>query len=199
VCGPAALARANSTPATTPTGLNAAVAAATGEAARGTINTVNLARPLPPVSQVSSQGIARWLTVSATSLPLRKPASDLDILVARQKFGLAFHAYWQSNYEAAARLLREALESDEGEARCWYYLGFCERALGRGGAAEAALARAVRLHAAMPAQDARTVSKSIERVQGELRMELEAALLQARLMPKPAGPATEMRVADAVH
>jgi hypothetical protein len=148
-----------------------------------------------PSHEVSSQGIARFLTVSAASASIHNPPREFAPRLANEKFGIAFHAYWQGDYDGAIQVLGEAIEANSRDARCWYYLGLCERALNRTDAAEAALAQAVRLHAAMPAREALAVSKSIERVQGKLRQDLQRALLQAQIHPVSAAPTADDRIA----
>jgi tetratricopeptide (TPR) repeat protein len=149
---------------------------------------------------VSHQEIARHFSGqdAARFVSLTRPAArstPQDRTLAAELFRIACQAYWKGDYAAALQQLDLAISLNGGDARVWYFKGFCEVAQGHREAASASLARAVQLHAQQPRDPA--IIKSLERVQGDLRNELQQALLLApRVPPQPPQPQEKPPAAD---
>lgn len=125
--------------------------------------------------QSASPSQNAFVSVSTDSTNTRRPR---DRELGSLFFGEAYHAFWQGDYAAALRLLETALQADDQDARVWYYKGLAELRIGQNEASYQSLAVAIRLHRANTVESS-SVNKSLERVQGSLRMELEAARVRA--------------------
>lgn len=104
--------------------------------------------------------------------PLR--GSPIEIEMARHFYTVGYHAYWSADYKGALENLDRAVETHQGDARFWYYKGLAEIGLGQIENAERSFSRAVELHAQRPSDS--VIARSLQRVQGRLRVELQLAL-----------------------
>lgn len=120
--------------------------------------------------------------VSTTTRSRRAMSSrNVNPTLASEFFGVGFDAYWKADYSKALTYLNHGLQASDRDARLWYYKGFAEIELGRQHEALASLAEAVRVQLAHPTQN-RRVSRALERIQGDARVRLEEARLQAQSM-----------------
>ncbi|MGI9519585.1 MAG: tetratricopeptide repeat protein, partial [Pirellulaceae bacterium] len=110
---------------------------------------------------------------------------NVNPMLASQFFGVGFDAYWKGDYFKALKYLDHGLQASDRDARLWYYKGFTEIELGRQHEALASLAEAVRVQLAHPTQN-RRVAQALERIQGDARVRLEEARLQAQSMQRMA-------------
>lgn len=134
--------------------------------------------PRSPVQFVTCQSIVKALVEPSLNAVPKSGYRDAEL--ASQAFGVAFHAFWSGDYEAAERYLDTGLRMNPQDARLWYFKGLVAQALSRENDARFAFARAVRIHATLSETEASKVNRSLERVQGGLRRELHMALLFVR-------------------
>jgi tetratricopeptide (TPR) repeat protein len=141
------------------------------------------ALPAATKPPLSAQDVVRRLTGAqgpvfvSVSAP-RPVASGVPSELVRDLYMLGYHAYWSGQPQKALDSLDQAVSFGADDARSWYYKGFAELDMGRREEAEKSLARAVQLHAQRPTDVA--IAKSLERVQGRLRVELQLALSLVR-------------------
>ena len=105
-------------------------------------------------------------------------ASPQEAKIASEVYSIAFHAFWNRDYREALEQLNQALRINGQDARIWYYKGFAEAALGDREAAHRSLACAVRLHR-RPKADTSAINAALQRIQGDLRRELQRAYVMA--------------------
>lgn len=166
----------------------------------GTLRSVNPdGAYIPDSSRISPSAIARAAAqtppTSKLAVSARKPAPArvVNAEAASYYFSQGYHAYWNRDYRTALRYLNKAMQASNVDARVWYYKGFTEIALRQERAALDSLAQAVRLHMNDSSQAAK-VSKSLERVQGSLRLRIYQAKLRARALQN-ANPSVRARLA----
>jgi tetratricopeptide (TPR) repeat protein len=139
-----------------------------------------------PVAAVSTADILRHFEPadnarqpSFVSLQLeRSVATSQERALASEVFGLVYHAYWNEDYQGALEKTELALSLDPGDARIWYYRGFAQLALGQQQEACACLAEAVKRHPAGGKSRA-AVDAALQRIQGDLRVAIQRAVLLA--------------------
>jgi len=115
----------------------------------------------------------RFVSTDEQQVTAEIPVAN-DHVTAQLMFSSAFHAYWRADYSAAQKQLAEAVAADNQDARIWYYKGLTELALEQDQAAASSFGEAVKLHIAQPEQNAQ-VNKALERVQGDVRLQLHRA------------------------
>lgn len=92
-------------------------------------------------------------------------------------YALGYHSYWQKDYEKALGQLRSAAGVYSQDARIWFYCGLCQLAL-RQDTANESFARAIILES-QGKPNRSLVGRSLERIQGRTRYQLEIAKQQA--------------------
>ncbi len=132
-------------------------------------------RPVYVSDEVEDDGQQRVSTVTQRRVRMRSVNPGL----ASEFYGVGFDAYWKADYAKALKYLNNGLLASDRDARIWYYKGFVEIELGQQDEATASLAEAVRLHLASPGQN-RQIARALERIQGDARVRLQEAMLQAR-------------------
>ena len=100
--------------------------------------------------------------------------------VLGQKYGGGVHAYFAGDYSGAYEQLTAAVEGGSQDPRTYYFRGLAMLKLGR----ESEAKQDFQTGASLESRDANkfyNISKSLERVQGSARVELERYRLNARL------------------
>ena len=93
-------------------------------------------------------------------------------------FGRGAHAYHAGNIQEASRYLGQALEEGSQDPRCYYFRGLCLLSLGEPDQADQDFrAGAIREFSGLGTYD---VSRSLQRVQGAARLELERSRRRVR-------------------
>lgn len=141
------------------------------------ITAARIARHFAPATPTDT-----LLVSTGSASPAGVSAPRLPPPIAAEFYSRVYHAYWSRDYVQAWKDAVEGLELGD-DARLWYYKGFAETQLGRDDDACLSLARAVQCHATT-ANEA-PVRKSLERIQGRLRLELQSALAVARRAARP--------------
>jgi len=95
-------------------------------------------------------------------------------------YGQGVHAYYQGEYSEAHDLLTAAIDEGSRDPRCFYFRGLAYDKLGRPDEADADFAQGAELEAKLGTQFY-AVGRSLERVQGEVRLKLEAFRQVARV------------------
>lgn len=101
--------------------------------------------------------------------------------ILEQKYGLGVHAYFAGDYAKAFEQLRTAIDSGLKDPRAFYFRGLTYLKLGRPQEAAADFQKGAQLES----QDINkfyNVAKSLERVQGAARVELEKYRVEARMV-----------------
>ncbi|QDU95346.1 tetratricopeptide repeat protein [Lignipirellula cremea] len=123
---------------------------------------------------------AGYRFVSTDGFEPELPQAAAEEASAQLMFANGFHAYWRQDYEGALKELKQAIAANRNDARAWYYQGLSELALGDENAAVNSFGQAVQLHVDHPEQ-ATAINRVLERVQGDIRLELHRARQQAVL------------------
>jgi tetratricopeptide (TPR) repeat protein len=97
-----------------------------------------------------------------------------------QQFGLGAHAYFSGDYQKATEYLTSAIQGGSEDPRVYYFRGLSDFQLGRKQQAAEDFKRGARLES-REANRFFFVSKSLERVQGQARAELESYRNEARM------------------
>ena len=98
----------------------------------------------------------------------------------RELYGQGVHAYFSSDYQRAHELLTMAIDQGTTDPRCYYFRGLAYNKLGRPDEATADFEQGAKLEAAGAAIQV-DVGRSLQRVQGETRLELEQTRYTAKL------------------
>ena len=120
-------------------------------------------------------GLAISITFAASTLT----AQQQDELVA-DLYGRGVHAYFEGEFDAAHKLLSDAIEQKTQDPRCYYFRGAVYTRLGRPDQATKDFEEGARLEA-LDVQKTYPVNRSLQRVQGKVRITLEVHRQQARL------------------
>ena len=107
----------------------------------------------------------------AAGLCLAAPLRAQDA-VLEQMYGTGVHHYFSNNFPQAVADLTDAVNAGTRDPRVFYFRGVAEQRMGMGAAAEADLLRGAELESA-DVNQFYPVSKSLERVQGSVRLTLE--------------------------
>lgn len=116
--------------------------------------------------------------LDAATVGAARKKIDLTGLTAKDAeklFGRGYQLFWAEEYGEALPLLVAASELAEEDARFWYYRSLTESALGQDKDAAGSLRQAVDLDVRASA-DTQAISRALERVQGETRMQIRKAL-----------------------
>ncbi|MDB4650476.1 hypothetical protein OAE37_01805 [Pirellulaceae bacterium] len=116
-------------------------------------------------------------TVLATST---NRLSANDEIAITELYGQAVHAYFDGDYENANKGLTDAIELGTDDPRVYYFRGLTKRMLGRNDEATKDFEAGGKLEALAAAQFY-PIGRSLERVQGEARMEIEKIRKQAKI------------------
>jgi hypothetical protein len=100
--------------------------------------------------------------------------------VLEQQYGLGVHAYFSGDYPKAFEQLAVAIQGGLKDPRAFYFRGLSYRQLGRGPEAIADFKKGAELEST-DINKFYNVSKSLERVQGAGRAQLESYRMQARM------------------
>lgn len=106
------------------------------------------------------------------------PAAEVAAL--SQAYGAGVHAYFAGNHQRAYDDLTQAIEAGSRDPRAWYFRGLAALKLGRLDEAEADFSVAADKEA--EAGGDWDVSRSLERVQGHDRLQLERHRIRARVV-----------------
>ena len=120
-------------------------------------------------------GLAITITFAGSMLE----AQEQDALVA-DLYGRGVHAYFEGQFDTAHKLLSDAIEQKTIDPRCYYFRGVTYTRLGRPDDATKDFQEGARLEA-RDVQKTYPVNRSLQRVQGKVRITLEAHRQQARL------------------
>lgn len=107
-------------------------------------------------------------------------AASAGDAVLRQEYGSGVHAYFAGDYLAAHERLTAAIDGGSRDPRAYYFRGLVYLKLGRGPEAKMDF----RQGAELEGKDLNrfyNVGKSLQRVQGEARLELERYRVEARM------------------
>jgi hypothetical protein len=107
-------------------------------------------------------------------------SSSAQDAVLGQQFGLGAHAYFSGDYQKAGEHLTSAIQGGSQDPRVYYFRGLSSLQLGRRQEAVQDFKRG----SSLESRDANRfffVSKSLERVQGHARAELESYRIEARM------------------
>ncbi|MEN6406481.1 MAG: hypothetical protein ABFC77_08420 [Thermoguttaceae bacterium] len=122
----------------------------------------------------------RRVLLAASFLLLGVVSLFADEGVLGQKYGGGVHAFFAGDYSGACEQLTAAVEGGSQDPRTFYFRGLAMLKLGR----ESEAKQDFQAGASLESRDANkfyNVSKSLERVQGSARVELERYRLNARL------------------
>ncbi len=110
-------------------------------------------------------------------------ASGQDILA--ELYGQGVHAYFAGNLDGAEQLLNQAIDSGSQDPRVYYFRGLTQARRGGAGAGQADYQTGAEIEAtgkrSVPSD---VISKSLTRIQGAQRLEIEKARNAARLAAK---------------
>jgi len=107
-------------------------------------------------------------------MPGRAQAQEAPLA---ELYGLGVHAYFASQYDQAHESLTQAIEQGARDPRCFYFRGLVNLKLGRPDEAAGDFQQGAQLEAEGAG---RLIGRSLERVQGYERMQLEQHRQQAR-------------------
>ena len=107
------------------------------------------------------------------------PAQAQDAILG-QTYGNGVHAYFAGDYARAHRLLTSAIDGGSRDPRCYYFRGLAYMKLGRPQDAESDFQQGAKLETA-DLNKTYSVAKSLERVQGPARLDLEQYRQAARM------------------
>lgn len=107
-------------------------------------------------------------------------SSQAQEAVLGQKYGLGVHAYFSGDYPKAFDHLSAAIQGGSKDPRAFYFRGLSYLYLGRGPDAVADFKRGAKLEST-DINKFYNVSKSLERVQGPGRVQLENYRMKARM------------------
>jgi hypothetical protein len=125
--------------------------------------------------------MTRNLALAALAVGLMSlSAVAQDASVLDDLYGRGVHAYNSRDSRKAVELLTEAIDSGSQDARAFYYRGLALRNLGREEDAALDFQAGAKMEQAGP-ELVDIVSKSLERVQGSVRLEIEGYRRVARL------------------
>lgn len=126
--------------------------------------------PQSPTPQASGQWVAaRPVFTTSTAEPLN----------AEHLYNKAMTHYWDGRYAEARDCLDSAIGQAPNNPSAWYFKGLCELTLGDGLAAQASVKQGAAIQATNESLS-HEVGRSLERVQGPVRLWIEQALSQAR-------------------
>ena len=103
-----------------------------------------------------------------------------EVAALSQAYGAGVHAYFAGNHQRAYDDLTQAIEAGSSDPRAWYFRGLAALKLGRLDEAEADFSVAADKEA--EAAGDWDVSRSLERVQGHDRLQLERHRIRARVV-----------------
>ncbi len=101
-------------------------------------------------------------------------------------YGQGVHAYFSGDYEKAHRLLTMAIDQGSRDPRCYYFRGLSYEQLGRPDEGTNDFKQGAELEAAGEGAQV-DIGASLQRVQGQKRLELEKVRYQARLQAHVSG------------
>lgn len=110
---------------------------------------------------------------------------------ASASLGMGMHAFHGGDFQAANRLLSEAIDAGTRDPRAYYFRGLAACRCGSGVEAEADFIEGARLEAS--GRGGWDIGRALERVQGFERVKLERYRAQARAMLASEGEATAGR------
>ena len=117
-------------------------------------------------------GLAITLTASTLQAQQDELLADL--------YGRGVHAYFEGEFDTAHKLLSDAIEQKTQDPRCYYFRGATYTRLGRLDQATKDFQVGARLEA-QDTQNTYPVNRSLQRLQGKVRITLETHRQQARL------------------
>ncbi len=104
--------------------------------------------------------------------------NTVSLSITNQFYGQGFHQFWQGQYADSLRSLSLAVKYSPQDARAWTYKGLAELRLGDEAAGIDSLARAI-VAERSGATQSHKLRAALERVQGDLRIQLENARILA--------------------
>ena len=119
-------------------------------------------------------GLAITVTLTASTLQAQQDELLADL------YGRGVHAYFEGEFDTAHKLLSDAIEQKTEDPRCYYFRGATYTRLGRPDQATKDFQEGARLEA-HDIQNTYPVNRSLQRVQGKVRITLETHRQQARL------------------
>jgi tetratricopeptide (TPR) repeat protein len=117
---------------------------------------------------------------AAGVLALCATAVQAQDAILGQMYGSGVHAYFSGEYVRAHGLLTKAIDAGSRDPRCYYFRGLTYLNLGRPQDAESDFQQGAKLETA-DLNKTYSVAKSLERVQGPARLDLEQYRAAARM------------------
>ena len=99
--------------------------------------------------------------------------------IVRELYGQGVHAYFAGDSETALVRLNSAIEQGNRDARCYYFRGLAHDMLGNSESAQSDFQTGALREAQNP--NASPIGRSLERIQGTIRLQLEAERQAARV------------------
>ena len=125
-----------------------------------------------------------WYRLSllfAVALMTATPARAQEEAILSELYGSGVHAYFSGQYFEADRLLSSAIDQGTKDPRAYYFRAMTNLRLGRADAAQNDMAKGAELE--IDDVDGRyAVGRSMERVQGQGRLQVEQHRRKARLV-----------------
>jgi hypothetical protein len=121
--------------------------------------------------------IAVWTLgcVLAAAGPLAADEAALE-----QSYGNGVHAYFSGDHSSALSQFNEAIDGGFKDARAYFFRGLTQMRMGKDKEAQADFQTAATLESADPDRSS-TISKSLQRVQGQTRLKIEQYRNRARM------------------
>ena len=133
---------------------------------------------------VRQRAMLVWLGVAAASLMANATATVVragdDQFAITASYGMGVHAYYSGHYQRSHEDFSGAIEAGSIDPRVFYFRGLAAIKLGRFDEAQADFAEGASKEAA--GWGGRSVSRSLERVQGPDRLRLEQYRVRARVV-----------------
>ncbi len=127
------------------------------------------------MAKILARGILFCLITSLTA-PLARGQDP----VLNNLYGNGVHAYFARNYDQAHQHLSDAIKQGFRDPRCFYFRGLSNAQIGRPDASLADFKMGAEIEA-LSDLPLHPISKSLERVQGRIRIQLEGYRQQARI------------------
>ena len=124
----------------------------------------------------------RAVLLAAGCLLLTAPDVHAQDAVLAEMYGNGVHSYFAQDYKEAFEELNTAIVSGLKDPRAFYFRGLTYEQLGRDAEAEMDFERGAELEAEDPNSERLNIARSLERVQGSVRLELEKYRTKARMI-----------------
>jgi hypothetical protein len=120
----------------------------------------------------ATRELTKMIDVGPAAIPEPERVAPMETFVAERHYGKGLHEYWQGQYAAAEDDFAKAVAAFDQDARYHYYLGLSRLQQGNEGAALRDFQKGARLERENR-PGPRLVNASLERLQGQLRFQLD--------------------------